>query len=354
MCEMRSARADRRRWAARSGRGTTTRSRRSARARARRAPPSRPWPPGSGPRHRCSRHAARSAGSCLDHELDVVQAARFMAMISVTYADALIACFDAKYHYAFWRPITAIRAGDTDGNAATVGDPAWTPRAPRHAEPSGVPERALLHHPGRGTGHRRLPGDTAHRLHRPQPDRPRRPALRDARATSSTRSATPASGAASTTARRSRTAARSRRRPPTMYWPTTSIPSPTNTTVIAGPATTSPRHTARLGSRELGLPAPTRATARSPGSRERRPGGGTGRDHGLAGRGTDAATRGISRIALTEMIQVLRNDVKETHGIGSRIRPSPNAGRRGGFFPERPWAVPFSVLLAVRCDFADR
>ena len=66
----------------------------------------------------------------LDHDLDVVQAARFMAMISVVYADALIACFDAKYHYAFWRPITAIRAGDTDGNAATVGDPAWSPLLP--------------------------------------------------------------------------------------------------------------------------------------------------------------------------------------------------------------------------------
>ena len=66
----------------------------------------------------------------LDHELDVVEAARFMAMISVTYADALIACFDAKYHYAFWRPITAIRAGDTDGNDATVGDPAWSPLLP--------------------------------------------------------------------------------------------------------------------------------------------------------------------------------------------------------------------------------
>jgi VCPO second helical-bundle domain len=66
----------------------------------------------------------------LDHHLDVVQAARFMAMMSVTYADALIACFDAKYHFAFWRPITAIRAGDTDGNAATVGDPAWTPLLP--------------------------------------------------------------------------------------------------------------------------------------------------------------------------------------------------------------------------------
>jgi len=66
----------------------------------------------------------------LDHELDVADAARFMAMMSVTYADGLIACFDAKYHYAFWRPITAIRAGDTDGNDATVGDPGWTPLLP--------------------------------------------------------------------------------------------------------------------------------------------------------------------------------------------------------------------------------
>ncbi|MCR2809929.1 vanadium-dependent haloperoxidase [Microbacterium sp. zg.B185] len=73
----------------------------------------------------------------LDHELDVVGAARFMAMISVTYADALIACFDAKYHFAFWRPITAIRAGDTDGNARTAGDPSWStllPATPNHPE----------------------------------------------------------------------------------------------------------------------------------------------------------------------------------------------------------------------------
>jgi hypothetical protein len=61
-----------------------------------------------------------------DHELDIVQASRFMAMMSVSVADALIACFDAKYHYTFWRPITAIRAGETDGNPATVGDPAWS------------------------------------------------------------------------------------------------------------------------------------------------------------------------------------------------------------------------------------
>ena len=72
-----------------------------------------------------------------DHGLDVADAARFMAMVSVAYADGLIACFDAKWHFAFWRPITAIRAGDTDGNDATVGDPAWStllPGTPNHPE----------------------------------------------------------------------------------------------------------------------------------------------------------------------------------------------------------------------------
>ena len=66
----------------------------------------------------------------LDHGLDVADASRFMAMVTVVRADALIACFDAKYHYAFWRPITAIPAGDTDGNDATVADPTWLPLLP--------------------------------------------------------------------------------------------------------------------------------------------------------------------------------------------------------------------------------
>jgi hypothetical protein len=72
----------------------------------------------------------------LGRELGVVEAARFMAMISVTYADGLIACFDAKYLYAFWRPVTAIRAGDTDGNDATLGEPTWSPLlgTPNHPE----------------------------------------------------------------------------------------------------------------------------------------------------------------------------------------------------------------------------
>ena len=66
----------------------------------------------------------------LDHGLDIVEASRFMAMVSVGYADAVIACFEAKYHTPFWRPITAVRAGDTDGNAATVGDATWSPLLP--------------------------------------------------------------------------------------------------------------------------------------------------------------------------------------------------------------------------------
>ena len=66
-------------------------------------------------------------GVITQHRLDIVQAARMMAMVSVSYADGIIACFDAKYAYEFWRPITAIRAGQSDGNDATVADPTWMP-----------------------------------------------------------------------------------------------------------------------------------------------------------------------------------------------------------------------------------
>ena len=50
--------------------------------------------------------------------------------------DALIAVADAKYHYNFWRPITAIRNGDLDGNDATERDASWTPfiDTPMHPE----------------------------------------------------------------------------------------------------------------------------------------------------------------------------------------------------------------------------
>ena len=72
----------------------------------------------------------------LDRGLDAVQAARLYAMWNLVGADALIACFDAKYHYLFWRPQFAIPQGDTDGNPDTAGDPTWTPllATPNHPE----------------------------------------------------------------------------------------------------------------------------------------------------------------------------------------------------------------------------
>ena len=50
---------------------------------------------------------------------DVMRNARLFAAVTQAIDDALIAVFDAKYHYGFWRPITAIRNGDIDGNDAT-------------------------------------------------------------------------------------------------------------------------------------------------------------------------------------------------------------------------------------------
>lgn len=73
----------------------------------------------------------------VDHGLGILDAARVMAMASVASADGFIACFDAKYAFTFWRPITSVRAGDTDGNPATIGDPSWTPllaATPNHPE----------------------------------------------------------------------------------------------------------------------------------------------------------------------------------------------------------------------------
>ncbi|SOD42002.1 vanadium-dependent haloperoxidase [Nitrosovibrio sp. Nv4] len=56
---------------------------------------------------------------------EITQNARLFAMVTQASNDALIAVFDAKYHYGFWRPVTAIRNGDIDGNDATERDPSW-------------------------------------------------------------------------------------------------------------------------------------------------------------------------------------------------------------------------------------
>jgi len=69
-------------------------------------------------------------------KMDLVDSARFMALASTAVADTFIAVFDAKYHYEFWRPITAIRNGDMDDNPATDADATWQPidNTPMHPE----------------------------------------------------------------------------------------------------------------------------------------------------------------------------------------------------------------------------
>jgi hypothetical protein len=62
--------------------------------------------------------------------LGLVQTARMLAMAHVAGSDAMIACFDAKYHYWFWRPYQAIPQGDADGNPQTSGDANWKPLGP--------------------------------------------------------------------------------------------------------------------------------------------------------------------------------------------------------------------------------
>jgi hypothetical protein len=61
--------------------------------------------------------------------------ARLLALMHLALADAVICCWEAKYHYNFWRPITAINLGDTDGNIDTAVDAAWTPIVPTPAFP---------------------------------------------------------------------------------------------------------------------------------------------------------------------------------------------------------------------------
>jgi len=71
---------------------------------------------------------------------DVARNARLFAAVAQAMDDAMISVFDAKYQYNFWRPVTAIRNGDTDGNDATAREANWSPLIdnPMHPEyPSG-------------------------------------------------------------------------------------------------------------------------------------------------------------------------------------------------------------------------
>ena len=59
------------------------------------------------------------------HNLTTAENARLFALLNLSFADGVIAFYDAKYTYNFWRPVTAIRAAATDGNPETEADPNW-------------------------------------------------------------------------------------------------------------------------------------------------------------------------------------------------------------------------------------
>ena len=67
--------------------------------------------------------------------LDLWENARLFGLLNMALADGYIGNWDAKHLYNRWRPETAVRLGDTDGNSRTDGDPTWTPLIPTGATP---------------------------------------------------------------------------------------------------------------------------------------------------------------------------------------------------------------------------
>jgi hypothetical protein len=83
--------------------------------------------------------------AALDRELSTAQSARLFALLNLALADGVIAFYDAKYTYNFWRPVSAIRAADSDSNPDTMADPNWLPEVGKTApDPSYPGAHAVL------------------------------------------------------------------------------------------------------------------------------------------------------------------------------------------------------------------
>jgi hypothetical protein len=87
-------------------------------------------------------------GIAIKQRLSVLESARLFAMVTTAFSDGLIGCWDSKYHYAFWRPVTAIRAGG--GNSRLTADPDWlsnvtTPNHPEYPAAHGCASSSVTH-----------------------------------------------------------------------------------------------------------------------------------------------------------------------------------------------------------------
>ena len=79
----------------------------------------------------------------MKREMSLADCARLFALLNMSLANAYIVNWEAKYHYNFWRPITAIRNGDQDGNDATERDAAWSSFNPTPMHPE-YPSQATI------------------------------------------------------------------------------------------------------------------------------------------------------------------------------------------------------------------
>jgi hypothetical protein len=95
--------------------------------------------------------------------LDIVESARLYAMTNLASADGVIGCWNDKYYWNFWRPITAIRDAGSDGNPLTVADAAWLPLFHPTVPVSGPP-LVTPGFPDHPSGHGCLSGATVHAL----------------------------------------------------------------------------------------------------------------------------------------------------------------------------------------------
>jgi hypothetical protein len=79
-----------------------------------------------------------------DNDLELWHSARLFALLDAAAADSFISGWEAKFHYLYWRPVTAIRHADTDGNAATTPDAEWLPLLPTPAHPEYPSTHSIL------------------------------------------------------------------------------------------------------------------------------------------------------------------------------------------------------------------
>jgi len=87
--------------------------------------------------HTSRQYARAFRALAVERALNTSDTARFFAMMWTAVADSFIGCMNAKYHFSFWRPVTAIQNGGLDGNSDTVPDPTWmslgiTPNHPEY------------------------------------------------------------------------------------------------------------------------------------------------------------------------------------------------------------------------------